>query len=191
MGFLSQIRAKVESATQKCDDTPTLKPISVPEVIIATTKSSRDNENTYAYNQLMHKQKMLAFRKTRDADVFNNNIITDFTNNFYEDLDESIYQKTWGRLNKEHKINRLLKYVMTLSSEMKLSDSTTKSLRKLLISGITNNKITRKDDVKYDSEKGEIISIPSLDWGEDGNTPCFRTQCTIVKVKCPAIIKKT
>lgn len=72
--------------------------------------------------------------------------------------DSTQYAKAWGKLDKQQKINRLMAYVNKLS----LAQDKAIQLRKLLIDGVVNKRLTRKTDVEYCQETGEILRIPKL-----------------------------
>ena len=91
----------------------------------------------------------------------------DFVHNIDNDInqiaelqasDTTQYTKAWGKLDKQQKINRLMSYVNKLS----LKQDKALQLRKLLIDGVVNKRLTRKADVDYCQETGEILRIPKL-----------------------------
>ena len=173
MSVLNRIRQKISSIKDdELSSEGSMHEISIPEAIIASKKSSRDTQDTRAYEALMYKQKMLAFRKTHDVSVFEtrpqlDDDLNDFTNNFIADLDETVFQKSWGRLNREHKINRILHFVQRMSQERQLNEDQMKYFRRLLITAFRNRQITTKDSVIYDAGKGELVSIKKLIWVND------------------------
>ena|SRR3989338_1720581 len=175
MSVLNRIRQEISRfKDDELSSEGSMHEISIPEAIIASKKSSRDTQETRTYENLMYKQKMLAFRKTHDVSVFDQtepppplDNLNDFTHNFIEDLDETVFKKSWGRLNKEHKINRILHFVQRVTQERQLNDEQMKYIRRLLITSLRNRQITTKDSVEYDVEKGELVNIKKLVWVND------------------------
>ncbi len=72
------------------------------------------------------------------------------------------FKKPWGKLNKQNKLNRTMKYIKEIEKRDNLNPDQTKKLRILLINAIENRLITRKSDVEYCEEKGEILRIDTL-----------------------------
>jgi len=171
MSILNKIKGEIRKI-KKSDERDTSQ-ITVPEAIIATRKTVRNQDSARVYDNLMYQQRMLAFRKTHDANALSESNrapdiddLSGFTNNFLEDLDDSVFQQSWGRLNKEHKINRVLHFVNETAVSRNLPIDLIKKLRRLLIKGIIDKKITRKNDVDY--VDGKIVSIKALQWSQDG-----------------------
>ena len=68
------------------------------------------------------------------------------------------YNKKWGKLDKQQKINRLMHYVI----KMNLPRTEQKQLQNLLIDAILNKIITKKSDIEYCDVIGEVTSIIEL-----------------------------
>jgi hypothetical protein len=92
--------------------------------------------------------------------------ITD-SDNMFNDLELETFQRPWGKLEAHIKINRLMKYAEKLQKLHTLNEDEFRELRIVLISGVNNRIITRKNDVDYNMTDGDIIDIPKLEWKEE------------------------
>ena len=70
-----------------------------------------------------------------------------------------MYKKPWTKLSEVHKIIKLREFVNKLLIE---NDDKKKQLKIKLKQLVKKKVLTRKNTVKYDSNKGRVISIPSL-----------------------------
>jgi hypothetical protein len=71
---------------------------------------------------------------------------------------EEHYNKEWNKLNIVHKKLKLKEYILNLNTD----ETNKKILIKKFNQLLKDKKITKKNDVNYDSENGMIISIPIL-----------------------------
>ena len=70
MSLIKQIREQIQSTSQREEsesEKSEVIPISIPEAILSSKKTSRETKTNFAYQQLLYKQKMLHFRKTHDV----------------------------------------------------------------------------------------------------------------------------
>ncbi len=73
--------------------------------------------------------------------------------------DDYIYKKEWNKLHNTHKIIKLREFVNRLNIDNNIDKD---NLKKNLINLIKEKKLTKKNSVNYNSEKGIISSIPNL-----------------------------
>lgn len=93
--------------------------------------------------------------KNIDNNITETNSLTE-TDTYTEDY---IYKKEWNKLHSTHKIIKLREFVNRLNIN---NDTEKKNLKKDLINLVKNKKLTKKNSVNYNSEKGLISSIPNL-----------------------------
>ena len=98
--------------------------------------------------------------------VENSNVETTFddTESEVKYSDEYIYRKPWNKLNTIHKIIKIKEFVSNLvidDIEMK------KNLRNQLVEMIKTKKLTKKNDINYDTVNGIIQSIPILQYKDN------------------------
>jgi len=75
--------------------------------------------------------------------------------------DEYIYKKPWNKLNSVHKIIKIKEFINNLESD----DIDMKNKLKLtFIDMVKEKKLSKKNDINYDSNIGNIISIPILQY---------------------------
>jgi hypothetical protein len=80
-----------------------------------------------------------------------------------------MYLRSWNKLEKGLKLNRIREYLSKKKSEWNMSNSLFKKLEKDLNNKIHRKLLSKKSEVKYDEKNGEIESIPSLTFTEDDN----------------------
>jgi hypothetical protein len=78
--------------------------------------------------------------------------------------DDYLYQKPWTKLTAIHKIIKIKEYVNSLLINI---ESDKIILKEKLVELVKDKILTKKDSVLYDSTKGKIISIPTLEY-KDG-----------------------
>ncbi len=82
--------------------------------------------------------------------------ITETETNYSEDF---VYKKPWNKMNIIHKKIKMEEFVNNLS----INDADIKKhLKAQLVLMLKNKKLTKKNEVEYDSINGKIISIPAL-----------------------------
>jgi hypothetical protein len=73
--------------------------------------------------------------------------------------EDFVYKKPWNKMNIIHKKIKMEEFVNGLS----INDSEIKKhLKSQLVMMLKNKKLTKKNEVEYDSINGKIISIPAL-----------------------------
>lgn len=77
--------------------------------------------------------------------------------------DDYLYQKPWTKLTAIHKIIKIKEYVNSLLIK---TESDKLILKEKLVELVKNKILTKKEAVLYDSTKGKIISIPTLEYKE-------------------------
>ena len=75
--------------------------------------------------------------------------------------DDYLYQKPWTKLTAIHKIIKIKEYVNSLLIK---TDIDKQELKEKLVEMVKNKVLTKKDSVLYDSTKGKVISITSLEY---------------------------
>lgn len=75
--------------------------------------------------------------------------------------DEFVYKKEWNKLHNTHKIIKIKEFVNKLNFK---DESKKKILKRQLVEYVKKKKLTKKCSVNYNSETGNIISIPNLEF---------------------------
>lgn len=112
--------------------------------------------------------KMDKFRKNKQNE-------TDVDNEFPVEH----YCRSWCKLSKQQKINRLMNYRILLVKKYNLNDDEEKQLSYLFIDNINNGKLQSKDEIDYIVEDAQIIRVHGL--VKNGNT--FHIKSNIDKKK--------
>ena len=118
---------------------------------IFTVKSKLNTEptNEVLQKRLKRYQKKLLGKKSSSRRP--SNVVNQATN--------FMLCKSWNRLNKEFKADRL--YMFSLEQE--LNDTQQTALYNLLKEDLEKRILTKKKEVNYDQDKGVITSITQLD----------------------------
>ena len=69
------------------------------------------------------------------------------------------FQKSWTKLDKGTKLNRLTIFIKAESEKNELEDDETKKLKKLLFHLCENGSLNKAGDVEYSDEIYEIIRL--------------------------------
>jgi hypothetical protein len=84
------------------------------------------------------------------------------------EMETSMYDKDWTKLEKGMKLNRLKKFVESEKEEKGLNDKCSESLENLLFKMCNEGQFNKANIVEYENEK--IISIKILEYDEDSKT---------------------
>lgn len=170
--FIDNIRAQLKTLKEN-EYLEHNQPIEIPpetNLLLKTTNSPHD------YKILMQRQKQIHMRQKGFANTTStsetmesdekNSIVSRFGTgvNLLEDLDISCYQRPWGKLEHELKINRTMHFVQREIGQNGLNIEEAKQLRILLINAINHRLITKKTEVEYDDKAGELKKIHRLEY---------------------------
>ena len=105
-------------------------------------------------------------------------------NELFEKLEtekEERFKKSWSKLDKGNKLNRLNLYIENEISEKELDEETSKKLSKLLINLFNKGILSKNSEVEYCSENSKIISIKNLIYDEKNKNYNFNLPKKTVK----------
>ena len=91
------------------------------------------------------------------------------------------FQKTWTKLDKGSKLNRLSIFINSESEKNELDEDETKKLKKLLFHICENGSLNKAGDVDYSDEIYEIVSIKNLNYDEEKRNYSFNLPKKTVK----------
>ena len=91
------------------------------------------------------------------------------------------FQKTWTKLDKGSKLNRLTLFIENEAMEKELCEDGKKKLKKLLFHVCENGSLNKVNDVEYGDESYEIISIKNLVYDENKKSYSFNLPKKVVK----------
>lgn len=91
------------------------------------------------------------------------------------------FKKTWTKLEKGNKLNRLNLYIEHETKEKELSEDTSKKLKKLLHTIFEKGILSKSSEIEYCNETCKIISIKNLVYDEDKNEYNFNLPKKVVK----------
>ena len=91
------------------------------------------------------------------------------------------FQKSWTKLDKGSKLNRLTLFIEKECEDKDLSEDGKKKLKKLLFHVCENGSLNKVNDVEYSDETYEIISIKNLIYDEDKKSYSFNLPKKVVK----------
>ena len=96
---------------------------------------------------------------------------------------ETDYNRSWYKLNKPQKINRLIVYAQKLTKEYGLTAEQQVHVKQLFMNVLT---LDHSDDIEYDSTTGQILKIKNLQRSMDGKNEFYITSSG--KIKSPFLI---
>lgn len=144
------------------------RPIEIPPEASLLIRNSKNINSPKAYQDIINKQKQMQFRKRGNIEQFTSNDTPDHLLgdtddgsqiNLLEDLNLGCYQRPWGKLEHELKINRAMHFVKREILKNKLDESESKKLRVLLVGAINKRLITKKTNVNYNETTGQLEEI--------------------------------
>ena len=91
------------------------------------------------------------------------------------------FQKTWTKLDKGSKLNRLTLFIESEVVDKELSEDSQKKLKKLLFHVCENGSLNKVNDVEYSEETCEIVSIKNLIYDENKESYSFNLPKKVVK----------
>ena len=94
---------------------------------------------------------------------------------------ENRFKKSWTKLDKGSKLNRLTLFIENEVSDKELSEEAQKKLKKLLFHVCENGSLNKVNDVEYSEETYEIISIKNLIYDENKKSYSFNLPKKVVK----------
>ena len=94
---------------------------------------------------------------------------------------ESRFKKSWAKLDKGSKLNRITLFIEREVSDKELSEDSQKKLKKLLFHVCENGSLNKVNDVEYSEETYEIVSIKNLIYDENKESYSFNLPKKVVK----------
>lgn len=79
---------------------------------------------------------------------------------------EERFSKSWSKLDKGTKINRLHLFIKKQKLTNELNDDQEKQLKILLIQSFENGSLNKSSDIEYSIEDKEILNIKNLEFDE-------------------------
>lgn len=113
------------------------------------------------YKDFQFKQKKIDDRKKNKPVPSKSKEIENF-DKFFEDEVSTMYNKSWSKLDKLMRKNRLNLFITNFCEENELDDGKKENLRILVFNEFENDYLNKKSEVDYDEEKAEIISLKNL-----------------------------
>ena len=86
------------------------------------------------------------------------------------------FQKTWSKLDKGSKLDRIHLFIKTEKIDKELNDSQEKKLKNLLLRLFESGILNKVSEVEYSTEKLQIIQIKNLSIEEGTNTYIFHSK---------------
>ena len=105
-------------------------------------------------------------------------------NELFEKLEtekEERFKKTWSKLDKGNKLNRLNLYIKNEILEKELDEETSNKLTKLLINIFNKGILSKNSEVEYCVESSKIISIKNLIYDEKNKNYNFNLPKKTIK----------
>jgi hypothetical protein len=91
------------------------------------------------------------------------------------------FKKTWSKLEKGNKLNRLNVFLVDETIDKELNDGQAKFLKKLLTSLFEKGAFNKSSEIEYCAEKAEIISIKNLNYDIDKKEYSFNLPKKTIK----------
>lgn len=144
------------------------KLIEIPPEVNLLIKNRNNISSPKDYDDLIAKQKRILNRKKNNKTKTPKHLLENLNDaiNLLEDLDITSYQKSWGKLEHELKVNRVMHFIQKEKEKYNLTHEEDRKLKIMLITAINKRLITKKSDVNYSEETGDLIEIHKLEYDE-------------------------
>tara|TARA_B100000963_G_C22624815_1_gene671770 strand:+ start:1432 stop:1839 length:408 start_codon:yes stop_codon:yes gene_type:complete len=96
---------------------------------------------------------------------------------------EERFRKTWSKLDKGSKLNRIHLFIKTEKIDKELNDSQEKQLKTLLLRIFETGGLNKASEIDYSQETYQIESIKNLNFNEETNKYDFVSQLKKKKIE--------
>jgi hypothetical protein len=125
------------------------------------------SENEFKYQECQElanlKYKTMLLKGTQNQnDIVSRNIDISNIDIILNNDHEKSKKEPWGKLDQTIKIQKIMEYTKTMSTEHNLNDDEHETLNHYLLTALRTKRLQRVKDVTYDKTKGEIKAIPCL-----------------------------
>ena len=122
---------------------------------------SGDKQECKEYNALKYKTMILTGNNIEKK--IDNETNEDTINNFLINEMKENKKQSWNKLSKTEKIKKLNHYINNnLSEKYNLSEIEKSNTKRFILGLLDRKKLTKNNDIEYDSESGNIINIALL-----------------------------
>lgn len=125
-----------------------------------TEESCKELLNINYKNMLLNPNNNTFIKSEQQTNVTTS--LEQFLENKNEKKNEPIKIKSWSQLNKMEKINKINKYVDSITHEYKLNEKNVQELKQYLKVCLNRKLLQRVKDVQYDKNEGVIKKINGL-----------------------------
>ncbi len=122
---------------------------------------SGDKQECKEYNALKYKTMILTGNNIEKK--IDNETNEDTINNFLINEMKENKKQSWNKLSKTEKIKKLNHYINNnLSEKYDLSEIEKSNTKRFILGLLDRKKLTKNNDIEYDSESGNVINIALL-----------------------------
>lgn len=122
---------------------------------------SGDKQECKEYNALKYKTMILTGNNIEKK--IDNETNEDTINNFLMNEMKENKKQSWNKLSKTEKIKKLNHYINNnLSEKYNLSEIEKSNTKRFVLGLLDRKKLTKNNDIEYDSESGNVINIALL-----------------------------
>ena len=122
---------------------------------------SGDKQECKEYNALKYKTMILTGNNIEKK--IDNETNEDTINNFLINEMKENKKQSWNKLSKTEKIKKLNHYINNnLSEKYDLNEIEKSNTKRFILGLLDRKKLTKNNDIEYDSESGNIINIALL-----------------------------
>ena len=127
-----------------------------------TKLKKRVHKKPLALKELENKDRLMSLKKKHIHETNSDEVKTDDMNNILENETKIIFNKSWNKLEKGLKFNRINKYLDTLKEEHSLTDADIQKTKIMLFAIVNKGGLTKNTEVAYNKEDAKITKINSL-----------------------------
>ena len=128
--------------------------------------NKRVHKKPLALKELENKDRLMSLKKKHIHETNSDEVKTDDMNTLLEKETKEIFNKSWNKLEKGLKFNRINKYLDTLKEEHSLTDQDIKEVKIMLFAKVSKGGLTKNTEVSYNKETAVIVKINPLYYDE-------------------------
>jgi len=124
--------------------------------------NKRVHKKPLALKELENKDRLMSLKKKHIHETTSEEVKTDDMNDILENETKIIFNRSWNKLEKGLKFNRINKYLDTLKEEHSLTDQDIKEVKNMLFAKVNKGGLTKNTEVNYNKDTAKIIKINPL-----------------------------
>ena len=131
-----------------------------------SNENKRIHKKPLALKELENKDRLMSLKKKHIQGTNSDEIKAEDMNTLLDKETSEIFNKSWNKLEKGLKYNRVTIHLDKLKEEYTLTETEVSEVKKMLFSAISKGILTKNTEVNYNKEEATIVKINILIFDE-------------------------